>query len=239
MHATIEQLLTIRDREPVTTAVKQHADNCPTCGDRLSDLALTQRELQRLPAQSPPRDYWPDILSRLEHERRAAGRRRRLARYGGLGVAASMLLAAALFVYTAQNEPGSPGRLPDSAATPASGSPDRWDVASNPVIDADDQAVAGPSAAVPDLETLIARSAQLEAILHALPERPRVIRAGTADLIIGLQDGVALIDYQLNVDAGDPLSPAALQLWQQRVDLMNSLVNVRYAEMQRVAYTPN
>ena len=86
---------------------------------------------------------------------------------------------------------------------------------------------------------MIARSARLEAVLHALPRRPRVIRAGTTDLITGLQEGVALIDYQLNFNTGDQPAQVSRQLWQQRVDLMNSLVNVRYAEMQHVAYSPN
>lgn len=88
------------------------------------------------------------------------------------------------------------------------------------------------SAAEAELQRLVAQSQQLEAILHDLPARPAVERAMTAVTISALQDRIQLLDSQLAAapDAG---------LWAERVQLMNSLVGVRYAESLRAGYRPN
>ena len=238
MHATIEQLLAIRDREPVADGLRQHVDMCLLCWERLDKFVLARNELNRLPQHSPRRDYWPEVLARHKHGRQSLKLRRNLTRYSGFGLAASALLASVLFIYQT-NDTGNdkvaettPTVVLESTATPViSVAEDNGPT--------NDQLGSSPASVKPELDTLIARSARLEAVLHALPRRPRVIRAGTTDLITGLQEGVALIDYQLNFNTGDQPAQVSRQLWQQRVDLMNSLVNVRYAEMQHVAYSPN
>lgn len=228
MHATIEQLLALRDGEPAAPAIKQHVNICMLCHERLDELTLAQDELFRLDVQQPPRDHWPDILARLEPDRRDTRRRQRILRYGGFGLAASALLAVILFINQSseQNITLPQQSIPEVAFDSS---------------DAGREQGQGLTDDIPDysLEELINRSAQLEDVLRALPRRPKVIRASTSDLITGLQDGVALIDYQLNFNADDMTTSQSRRLWQQRVDLMNSLVNVRYAEVQRVAYLPN
>jgi hypothetical protein len=238
MHATIEQLLAIRDREPVAARVKQHADHCLLCRERLDQMTLARDELNRLPALAPARDCWPDIQARMEICSAGTRQRARLARYAGLGLAASALLLASLYTRLSEDDAIVPQPDTQVAAQPATVP------AGNPVSDAGQGSTDAPllqdrTGPEPDLDTLIARSAYLEAVLHALPHRPRVARASTTDLITGLQDGVALVDYQLNRIDLDTPPHASRQLWQQRIDLMNSLVNVRYAEVQRVAYSPN
>lgn len=240
MHATIEQLLAIRDREPVDAGVKQHADICLLCRDTLDELRLARDELTRLPEQTPARDHWPAILAQAQRRQQSAHRRRRLVRYGGLGLAASALLATAL--YLNRNVPLNPDAKPTTTSVVAVNSTTTV-VKTQPAAGSDTTVASGKSAGKSttetDLKKLISRSAQLEAELHALPRRPGIVKASTSDLISGLQDSVALIDYQMNQNA-QKLSPSqSRQLWQQRVDLMNSLVNVRYAESQRVAYSPN
>jgi hypothetical protein len=94
-------------------------------------------------------------------------------------------------------------------------------------------AVATPRS-VDDVEQLRAQSVALEQLLAALPERPTVMRAETAVPIDTLEAQVQWLDHQLS--AGDDASPAdRRQLWRERVEVMNSLVRLRYAEVQRVA----
>lgn len=239
MHATIEQLLTIRDREPVTALIKQHVDNCPLCRNRLDELALTRDELNRIPMQEPVQDYWLEINSQAEHRVRISRRRRKLLFYSGFGLAATVLLTTIIFISQVPGEGKHFNSSPDTGLAMKNG------IISNvgTVTDVDskggNQRISDSSGTGPELDALIARSAQLEAALHALPQRPRVTRAGTTDLITGLQDGVALIDYQLNFKAADMSPSVSRTLWQQRVDLMNSLVTVRFAESQFRAYLPN
>ncbi len=94
-------------------------------------------------------------------------------------------------------------------------------------------AVAAPQS-VDDVEQLRAQSVALEQLLAALPGRPTVMRAETALPIDTLETQVQWLDHQLS--AGDDASPAdKRQLWRERVEVMNSLVRLRYAEVQRVA----
>lgn len=239
MHATIEQLLAVRDREPADAAIKEHVGVCLLCRETLAELVLAKDELNRLPVQAPPRDFWLDIQAQAEQRKQSVNSTQKLLRYGALGLAASVLLAAVVFI----DQGDVKTTVPIPAGTSESVIDDNTTGINNTVADNDTDrtktTLSDTTGTGSGLDTLISRSAQLEAVLHALPQRPGIVRASTADLITGLQDGVALIDYQLNLNA-DKLSPdQSRQLWQQRVDFMNSLVNVRYAESQRVAYSPN
>ncbi|MDH3767600.1 MAG: hypothetical protein OES99_04015, partial [Gammaproteobacteria bacterium] len=61
-----------------------------------------------------------------------------------------------------------------------------------------------------------------------------VMNAGTAGTIAGLQDGIAVIDYGLSRN-GELSQSQSEQLWRQRVGLMNTLVQVRGAQLQQVS----
>lgn len=94
--------------------------------------------------------------------------------------------------------------------------------------------VAAPRAAS-DVDELRARSVALEQALAVLPERPAIARAGTTLPIDTLEAQVQWLDHRLS--SGDGIgSPAdEEQLWRERVEVMNSLVRLRYAEAQQVA----
>lgn len=84
----------------------------------------------------------------------------------------------------------------------------------------------------PALEELMARSQHLEAVLQQLP-RPAVEQAGATLAIDELQARIQQLDAQLSTpDAG---SVQARLLWDERVQLMSSLVGVRYVESMRRA----
>jgi hypothetical protein len=78
---------------------------------------------------------------------------------------------------------------------------------------------------------LVAESARLERVLAEMPA-PRPLMAGsTASTIVGLEDRIAFVDSQLSYAAAEDVAgPYRQALWGERVELMNALVYVRYAQ---------
>ena len=75
-----------------------------------------------------------------------------------------------------------------------------------------------------------AENERLERILAALPER-HAMRGSTAFTVAELEDRLGLLDDRLSRVALEPNAPErAEQLWRERVDVMHSLVQVRYAD---------
>lgn len=91
---------------------------------------------------------------------------------------------------------------------------------------------ADATAAIPmaqPLAGLVAENSRLEAVLAGLPAT-RATRAGTAYTVATLEDRLALVDERLTVVSLEPYAPeVAEDLWRERVTLMNSLVQVHYA----------
>jgi hypothetical protein len=82
-----------------------------------------------------------------------------------------------------------------------------------------------------ELARLIEQSRELEAALAYLPARPQVERVSTAATVDSLEQRIQWVDWQLanGPDMGLDQRQAE-RLWSERVDLMDSLVKVRYAE---------
>lgn len=79
--------------------------------------------------------------------------------------------------------------------------------------------------------TVRAENARLEMLLAALPEM-RVMRGSTAFTVAELEDRLAFVDDRLSRITLEPNAPEhAERLWRERVELMNSLVQVRYADV--------
>ncbi len=183
------------------------------CALTANEQAALGRGLNSLPDTMPPRIVWQRIREQAEAEGliRERGLRRRGAWYAGVGVAAAALVAAFML----------PGLLKDPSEP-------------MPTVPTN----AGPETEVPlnALQTLMTESRQLESNLRALPDAPRVQRAGTMATISDLEDRIAAIDYQLN-DPNVQMSDADRELfWRERVRLMKSLLRLRYAQMQRAAF---
>jgi hypothetical protein len=85
------------------------------------------------------------------------------------------------------------------------------------------------------LDQLRSRSRELEALLSALPERPAVARAGTSVPIESLEAQVQWLDHQLSLAGAEGRATDSQQLWRDRVEAMNSLVQLRYVEAQQVS----
>lgn len=206
MHATTEQLLSLRDGQPVGADAAAHVAGCERCRYALHGLKQVRADLRDLPLLDPPPALWRNVMAAT-----AGAQGRAVNRWPvWLGVAASLVLGTALLTAVLQRPDEGPTRGTTTdmiAATPAPAS-----------------SVNGVSRA-----ELLETSRQLEAALHALPAAPQVMRAGTALTIAELQDRIFEVDLYLSDPRLGPADERAL--WQQRVRLMDTLMQVRYAQL--------
>ena len=203
MHASLEQLITLRDEEPVSVEVQQHVRGCNQCAAALNGLLSARERLTALADPLPPADAWQRIVLAADR----SSRRRRWLPVAGLGVAAS---AAAVAVLLMDLHLAQPQARPDLAVV-------------SPISDK-------PA----DVNQLMAQSRYLErAVLKLDGHADRMaVSAGTASTIAALEDRIALVDYAINSASGlDDSDPHMAQLWKQRVDLLQSLAAVRYAQV--------
>ncbi len=83
---------------------------------------------------------------------------------------------------------------------------------------------------VPVAAAMRAENDRLEWLLATLPER-YAMRGSTAFTLAELEDRLAMLDDRLSRVTLEPNAPErAEKLWQERVDVMHSLVRVRYAD---------
>src|SRR5690606_8082266 len=88
-----------------------------------------------------------------------------------------------------------------------------------------------------DYDGLVAESLRLEMLLAELAPSPRLMNAGTARTIADLEDHIVLVDEQLMYAEARDADPRYRQaLWSERVDVMNALLHVRYAQAQAPRY---
>ncbi len=207
MHASIEQLLELRDAaDGASGQLRGHVEGCARCAGELQRLRSLRDDLRALEQVSPPADAWEKILERAASQPAAVP---------GQGSRWPLALAAsvALALLVAWLLPRTPGEMPVSV----------------------DRAVTTPAASA--TADLVAESQRLERLLHQFDYEPRVVNAGTAGTIVALEDQIAWVDYGLTAGREAGLSASeARALWQQRVELMNSLVHVRYAQAQRIDF---
>lgn len=204
MHARVHELLSLRDGEPVEAAVRAHVAGCAECAAGLAGTRALRERLCALPSAPPATT---DGWAAVE-ARVAATRGR-----GGANRRLAPLAAAA------------------SIATLALFAVLRWQEAPAPASMRSTSAATGDRLSI---EQLRSRSQALEAALAAMPARPAVARAGTAVPIESLEAEVQWLDHQLLLaDAGEPALDAE-RLWRDRVEVMSSLVQLRYVEAQQL-----
>jgi hypothetical protein len=205
MHVRIDQLLSIRDGEPVEASVRAHVESCRECSDAVQRLRGIRVRLAALPdAESNPA-AWQSVQRRLAARERPPRRRAPVAR----AVAAASIAALAL-IATLYRGGGDATRAAGPVAIP-------------------------PPSTSTAVTSLLDRSLELEQALAAMPSRPAVERAETSIPIDALQARVQWIDHQLSLaDAEGAPAVDAERLWRERVEVMSSLVRLRYVEAQRV-----
>jgi hypothetical protein len=206
MHARIDQLLSLRDGEPLDADVRSHVGSCRECAAVLARLQVTRERLRALPPVGGDSGSWRSVQARLAGRALRAERRARASRIAAAASVAALAAFAGLEFY---------GR-PAPPAVPAP-------VAAQP------QAASGSQ-----VEQLQARSLALEQMLSAMPSRPAVERADLSLPIETLEDKVQWLDHQLSLGGGGGVAGQdAEHLWRERVEVMSSLVQLRYAETQR------
>lgn len=208
MHATTEQLLNLRDGRPVDALVAAHVGDCKDCRRALHGLERMRERLRALHAEAPPRGAWAEVLAEVGSAP-ASTRARRHHWPLWVGTAAGFVLGMALILNMTQREATGPvpGTTTDLvAATPA------------------------PASSVNGVSTAELRetSRQLEATLRAIPAAPQLMRASTVLTIEELQDRLFEVDLLLGQPGLGQAEERAL--WQQRVRLMDTLMQVRLAQ---------
>lgn len=210
MHATTEQLLSLRDREGPAPAAEAHVAGCESCRRELARLGHIREQLRALPPIPPGQGLWKSVAVGSLGRREAGP----FPWLSAIAIAASFVLGLALIQRTGPGFPDPQAPAPEAA-----------------------MAEVVPSVEPVSLGDLQQRSRQLEALRRAMPQRAGVVRASTARTIADLQDRVALVDMRLNAASELGLNPAQQQaLWQERVILMQSLLRLEYARLQSPRY---
>ena len=169
--------------------------------------------LNALADTMPPRDVWRRIREQGEAEGllgRPTVMQRRSSWYVGVGVAAAALVAAIMLPGVLRG-PADMTTVPQTTGTT-------------------------PQLQLTTLQTLMRESRELETSLRSLPDAPSVQRAITMASIADLEDRIAAIDYQLNDPSVDMSDEDRELFWRERVRLMKSLLQLRYAQAQRAAF---
>ena len=195
---------------------KDRKDQKMICGLTADERDLLQAELRALPDVTPPREVWERIREQAEAEGLIGQGvlRRPMTWNGGLGLAAAVALVAVL-VPVMMNVPDENRGITEPPITTPMG---------------------GSGVQVNALQALMVESRQLESDLRAMPDEPRVRKAGTVATISEIEDRIAAIDYQLN-DPDVTMTPEEEEIfWRERVRLMKLLVGLRYAQAQRSGY---
>ncbi|HKC17798.1 MAG TPA: hypothetical protein VKC11_13945 [Steroidobacteraceae bacterium] len=94
MHARLEELISLRDRQPVDAATVSHVASCAPCAAEIRRLAALRAELTQLQTLSPP-ELWPLIEARLGGASGSVPRRRWMQLSAAGSIAALVLALAA------------------------------------------------------------------------------------------------------------------------------------------------
>jgi len=213
MHASFDNLLSLRDGQPVDAAMAAHVEHCQRCSAELRKLREMQARLQSLPSLEAPSSFAE--IQRAMAQPAAQPRRLGSAR---LVVALAFVTLTSIFFVALRDETAPPKVVGEREAQPVQAQEPSTNVPTE-VIE---------QARVPEL---MAQSQHLEDLLQRLPGRPRIERVSTAAMIDTIEDRIQWLDFQLSDAPGSGLNEEQTRrLWRERVELMDSLVKVRYAE---------
>ena len=186
-----------------------------SCGLSVAERDLLQKRLNELEDTMPAREVWQRIQVQAHAEgllRRHIGERTKW--FAGASIAAAILLAAInLPIATTIIDKGMEGLRITTLSS-----------------------VAVDESAAADLSALLVQSKDIERDLRMLPVQPKLVRVGTAVTITEIEDRIAEVDFYLN-QSQVRMNPLAAEIyWRERVRLMNSLLDVRSAQVQRVTF---
>jgi hypothetical protein len=239
MHPSTEDLLSVRDGEPVDSEIRAAIADDVAQSREVERLRSVRHALRGLPELAPPDGAWERIASAERDTRPRMAPWRKYA--AGAGIAASVA-ALAIFVIGSPSRPAGGYATPPAITGNDAVSPGRLDEQPSTVVGAEtpfdpDGLLVGGRVVPASYPALVQESARLDRALRRLPHQRPMMSAETATTIVGLEDRIALIDEQITYsNARGVPQPQRVALWGERVDLMNALVHVRYAQAQPQDY---
>lgn len=207
MHASVHQLLNLRDGEPVSADIAGHVPACARCSSELVRLTAVRERLGSLPPaksdSSQDDRLWQEVRASLTSDPKPAASNRYLA----MAAAAVWAGVALVWFVLAGDVP-----LPENVA------PNHLAEVSRSELDA-----------------LVAESQRLENFLEQLP-RPQVEQVASAATADALEGRIQWLDYALSASGETAPPEQTAALWEQRVELLDSLVALRYAQVGRSSF---
>ncbi|MFK8030721.1 MAG: hypothetical protein AB8G18_10815 [Gammaproteobacteria bacterium] len=235
MHATSEQLLDIRDGQPVDSDVLSHVELCEKCSHTLKLMQWNKQALVDLPQLAPSPQVFAQLSERLANEQNT---KLSPTRREPLQWAAAAAIVAALALWLV------PGDVNYEAPQVA----DSTEI-SRPELIVPAQA-RSTAATVEKLQPrvspneialrdeLLGRSSALEAVAAQLAELGTMRTSGsTNEALTALEAQLALVDYNLGAVQIDQYVPAELNVMlTRRVNTLENIVRVQRAELARQGY---
>jgi hypothetical protein len=186
--------------------IQKHLENCSRCRLEVQGIRHTQHRLVSLPQLEPPEQSWTTIQAALHARSRAT-------RSGVWYVAAAASVAVLAVLIINQRSPE-----------------ETLEAATSRSLTENARANEG-------IVALMEQSRHLDLVLQGMPNRPRVERVAMAATLDSIEDRIQWLDMQLTYASAAESDDARTQtLWRERVDLMDSLVKVRYAQAGRASF---
>jgi hypothetical protein len=222
MHPSTEDLLSVRDGEPLDARTSEAIADSATHANEVERLRRMRAALRELPELHPPAGAWKAIAA-VERETRLR-RGVTMRRIAGAGIAAAVALAAIVYLGSSERGPELTATTTPPSSEAAGGAGPEHPVLTGRVVPA-------------SYSALVAESARLDRALGQLRYQRPLMSGATASTIAGLEDRIAFIDEQLTYGSARELpQPERTALWGERVELMNALVHVRYAQAQPTGF---
>jgi hypothetical protein len=226
MYPSTEDLLSVRDGEPVDACTSEVIAADASSVNEVERLRRAQTALRNLPDIEAPAGAWERIAAAERATRLRSPRW--LSRVAGVGVAATVAAATIAYLAVLRNPPAA-----DFAPGTVTAVPD----IAPPGLDALDGAPLGGRVVPASYTALVEESARLERLLGQIRYQRPLMNGATASTIAGLEDRIGVIDEQLTYSTARRMpQPERAALWGERVELMNALVQVRYAQAQPTGF---
>jgi hypothetical protein len=224
MHRRIEDLLSLRDLEPMDAQQRARLQEDPDALRELEGLQCMRDALRALPDPEPPAQAWDALQTRLDEIEAGGARPRRMTalwRWSAGGAIAAGVAVAALWLV------GAPVPMPGTLQAPATADLPATTVSGVPATT--DRPVLPVTYA-----SAVAQSERLDRLMSQLPGQRSTMSASTASLIADLEDRVAWLDQEILLATayGVPQEQRVL-LWNQRVEIMNTLLQLRFVQAQQ------
>jgi hypothetical protein len=228
MYPSTEDLLSVRDGQPVDAPTSEAIAASALQLNEVERLQRMRNALRNLTDVEAPAGAWERIVAVERETRFRGGAWLR----GAAGVGVATAVAAAAILYLAL--PSGPS---DSADGPSIASVTPLRTVEQLPFGQSDAAALGARVVPASYTALVAESARLEQVLGQISYQRPLMTGATASTIAGLEDRISVIDEQLTYSTARGLpQPERAALWGERVDLMNALVHVRYAQAQPTGF---